>query len=88
MTTKILGPEIPLPTTTGTATSFTSATVIRVVNTDTSSHVISVVETQNGTGIGSITLSSGLVEQIVKLPNHCVYADSALVRGTKVGFTN
>ena len=40
MTTKILGSEIALPVTTGTATSFTSATVVRLVNTDTSNHVV------------------------------------------------
>lgn len=88
MTTKILSPEIALPTTTGTATSFTSATVVRLVNTDTSYHVVSVVETQGGTGVGSITMPAGSVEQIVKTASHCVYADSDLVKGTKVGFTN
>ena len=56
MTTKILGAEIALPTTTGAATSFSSATVVRLVNTDTSSHVVSVVETQSGAGIGSMTM--------------------------------
>ena len=88
MTTKILGGEIALPTTTGAATSFTSATVVRLVNTDSSSHVISVVETQSGSAIGSMTMPAGSVEQIVKVASHCVFADSALVRGTKVGFTN
>jgi hypothetical protein len=88
MTTKILSDEISLPTTTGTATSFTSATVVRLVNTDSSSHVVSVVETQSGNGIGSITMPAGSVEQIVKYASHCVFADSNLVKGTKVGFTN
>lgn len=88
MTTKILADEIRLPTTTGAATSFSSATVVRLVNTDTAIHVVSIVETQGGTGIGSITMPGGSVEQIVKIPSHCVFADSALVRGTKVGFTN
>jgi uncharacterized cupredoxin-like copper-binding protein len=88
MTTKILGAEIALPILTGSATSFSSATVVRLVNTDTSSHVVSIVETQGGTGIGSITMPGGSVEQIVKAASHCVFADSALVRGTKVGFTN
>lgn len=88
MITKILANEINLPTTTGTATSFTEATVVRLVNTDTSARIVTVVETQSGTGIGSITMPAGTVEQIVKLPNHCVYASSALVKGTKVGFTN
>lgn len=88
MTTKILGDEISLPILTGTATSFSSATVVRLVNTDNSSHVVSIVETQGGTGVGSITMPGGSVEQIVKVASHCVFADSALVRGTKVGFTN
>jgi hypothetical protein len=88
MTTKILADEISLPISTGAATSFSSATVVRLVNTDTSAHTISIVETQGGTGVGSITMPAGSVEQIVKVASYCVFADSALVRGTKVGFTN
>jgi hypothetical protein len=88
MTTKILADEINLPTTTGAATSFSAATVVRLVNTDTAKHIVTIVETQGGTGIGSITMPGGSVEQIVKTASHCVFADSALVRGTKVGFTN
>ena len=88
MTTKILGAEIALPATTGAATSFSSATVVRLVNTDTSSHVVSVVETQSGVAIGSMTMPAGSVEQIVKVASYCVFSDSALIKGTKVGFTN
>lgn len=88
MNTKILGDEIALPITTGAATSFSSATVVRLVNTDSSSHVVSVVETQSGSGVGSMTLPAGSVEQLIKNASHCVFSDSALVRGTKVGFTN
>lgn len=88
MTTKILGDEISLPTTTGAATSFSSATVVRLVNTDTSARVVSIVETQGGTGIGSMTMPGGSVEFLIKTASHCVFASSALVKGTKVGFTN
>ena len=88
MNTKILGDEIDLPITTGAATSFSSATVVRLVNTDTSSHVVSIVETQSGTGVGSMTMPGGSVEQLIKTASHCVFSDSALVKGTKVGFTN
>jgi len=88
MPTKVLADELNLPTTTGTATSFSSATVVRLVNTDTSSRIVTIVETQNGTGIGSMTLPAGHVEELIKVASHCVYANSALVRGTKVGFTN
>jgi len=88
MNTKVLAAEIALPTVTGSATSFTSATVVRLVNTDTNSHVVSIVETQGGTGVGSITMPGGSVENLIKTASHCVFSDSALVRGTKVGFTN
>jgi len=88
MTTKILADEISLPTTTGTATSFTAATVVRLVNTDSVARTITVVETQGGTGIGSITMPAGTVEQIVKTASHCVFADSNKIKGAKVGFTN
>ena len=86
--TLILADEISLPTTTGAATSFSSATVVRLVNTDSSAHIVTVVETQSGSGIGSFTLPAGQVEQLEKSSSYCVYADSATVKGAKVGFTN
>ena len=59
--TNVLGAEAALPTTTGTATSFSEASVVRLVNTDSSAHVVSVVETRSGTGIGSFTMPAGSV---------------------------
>jgi uncharacterized cupredoxin-like copper-binding protein len=88
MITKILADELNLPTTTGAATSFSEATVVRLVNTNTSAQIVTVVQTQGGTGVGSITMPPNSVEFLVKIASHCVYANSALVRGTKVGFTN
>ena len=86
--TLILSDEVGLPTTTGAATSFSSATVVRLVNTDSSAHVVTVVETQGGSGIGSFTLPGGQVEQLEKNSSYCIYSDSATVKGAKVGFTN
>jgi len=72
---KVLGQEAALPTTTGTATSFTSATVVRLVNTSASAeHLVTVVETQSGTVVGSFTLPRLQTELLEKLPSHCVYA--------------
>jgi hypothetical protein len=86
---KILGAESALPTTTGTATSFSSATVVRLVNTSTSAdYAVTVVETQSGSVIGSFTLMRSQSELLEKLPSHCVYAANAAVLGAKVGFTN
>ena len=86
--TNVLSAEIALPTTTGTATSFTQASVVRLVNTDSSVHVVSVVETRSGTGIGSFTMPAGSVEFLEKTYTHCVFAANANVKGAKVGFTN
>ena len=85
--TLLLADEIDLPLNTGTATSFTQATVVRLVNTDTVTHVVTVVEEQNGNQIGSMTLPGGSVEQLEKYANYCVFSDSVLVKGAKVGFT-
>lgn len=85
--TLLKGAEIGLPTSAGAGTSFSEATVVRLYNSDTSSHVINVEETAGGTGVGSMTLPAGHVEYLEKNPRYTVYADSATVLGAKVGFT-
>ena len=86
--TLVLGAEAALPTTTGTATSFTEASVVRLINDDTSAHLVTVVETQSGSTVGSFTMPGGSVEFLEKQYAYCVWSASANVRGTKVGFTN
>ena len=86
--TLILGAEAACPTTTGTATSFTDASAVRLVNTDSSAHLVTVVETQSGTVKGSFTLPASAVETLEKQYTHCVFAANAGVKGAKVGFTN
>ena len=85
--TLVLGVEAALPTTTGTATSFTEASVVRLINNDTSAHLVTVVETQSGSTVGSFTMPGGSVEFLEKQYAYCVFSASANVRGTKVGFT-
>ena len=85
--TLVLGAEAALPITTGTATSFTEASVVRLINNDTSAHLVTVVETQSGSTVGSFTMPGGSVEFLEKQYAYCVFSASANVRGTKVGFT-
>ncbi len=86
---KVLGQEAALPTTTGAATSFSSATVVRLVNTATAAdHLVTVVETQSGTVVGSFTIMRSQSQLLEKQPSHCVYAANVAVLGAKVGFTN
>ena len=86
--TLVLGAEAPLPITTGAASSFTEASVVRLVNTDTAAHLVSVVETQSGTAVGSFTMPAGSVEFLEKQYAYCIFAADAAVKGAKVGFTN
>tara|TARA_B100000902_G_C26714173_1_gene623378 strand:+ start:263 stop:535 length:273 start_codon:yes stop_codon:yes gene_type:complete len=86
--TLVLGAEAALPTTTGAASSFTEASVVRLVNTDTAAHLVSVVETQSGTAVGSFTMPAGSVEFLEKQYAYCIFAADAAVKGAKVGFTN
>jgi hypothetical protein len=86
---KVLGSEAALPTTTGTATSFSDATVVRLVNTsDSADYLITVLETQSGPGIGSFTLLRQSTEYLQKQSSHCILAANTAVKGAKVGFTN
>ena len=85
----IKGAEAALPTGSGSASTFDNATVVRLVNTATGAdHLVTIVETQGGTTVGSFTLmrtESALVE---KQSGHFIFAANAAVKGTKVGYTN
>ena len=85
--TLLVGAEIACPTTVGTATSFSEATVVRLVNTDSSAHLVTLLEGQSGAGIGSMTLPAGAVEFLEKKPAQVLLAANAAVKGAKVGFT-
>ena len=92
MLTKVLGTEISLPTTTGTATSFSEARRVRLCNISGANREITIVSTQSGDVIGKFTLprtngaGQGGIEIIDKEYNECVFASGANVKGVKVGF--
>ena len=81
--TLIKAAEAQLPVNTGTATSFSSATAVRLVNTSSSAdHLVTVVAEQSGAVV------RGTVEVLEKQPSHCVFAANNAVKGAQVGFTN
>ena len=86
--TLIKGAEAASPTSTGAASTFGSATVVRLVNTDTSAHLVTVVEDQNGTVVGSFTMPAGSVEFLEKNSTYCIFAANAGVKGAAAGFTD
>ena len=91
MIIKVLGQESALPTTTGTATSFSEARRVRLCNISGANREITIVSTQSGDVVGKFTLpptSSGQagIDIIEKEYTECVFASGANVKGVKVGF--
>jgi len=88
----ILGNEEYLPKTTGAASSFSEARLVRLINDGVGISTVFVVETQSGTGIGSISMHGNTSLTIQKAYAHCIYAETVgaatSVKGAKVGFTN
>lgn len=85
--TLLKGDEVNLPTSAGAGVSFSEATVVRLVNTNTAARIVTVQETRSGTGVGSFTMPGGSVEYLEKAAAHTVFASDTGVRGAKVGFT-
>ena len=88
---KVLGTEASLPTTTGTATSFSEARRVRLLNVSGASRDVTIVATQGGDIIGKFTLpptstAGGEGVIIDKEYAECVFASGANVKGVKVGF--
>ena len=85
----IKGAEAALPTGSGSASTFDNATVVRLVNTATGAdHLVTIVETQGGTTVGSFTLMRTESVLVEKQSSHFIFAANAAVKGSKVGYTN
>ena len=80
--------EAACPTGTGTASTFGNATVVRLVNTTSTARLVTVVEEQSGTVLGSFTMPGNSVEFLQKRSSHCIFAAANTVLGASVGFTN
>lgn len=81
----MIGDESPIPTLSTSASSFDSATVVRVVNTTASAETLTMIN--DDAESVSITIMANTVEFIEKKPTFTIWC-SASLRGAKVGFTN
>jgi NADPH-dependent ferric siderophore reductase len=84
--TLLIGDEVAIPTAAGSATSFSQATVVRVVNVSGSSATVGVSTIVGAASTSFMTIPDGTVEYLEKRANDVVYA-TGTVRGAKVGFT-
>ena len=86
-TLEILGTQTACGTTTGAASDFGKARYVRLFNSGTAVHLVT-VEEAGGTDIGTFSLNAKDSLVIKKLPAHKIFAANAAVLGTKVGSSN
>ena len=86
----IKGTQITVPNSVGAGTSFSEATLVRLVNTATGTdRLVTVQETAGGTTVGTFTILRGSVEILEKQTTHTVSVNAGSdVLGAKVGYTN
>ena len=89
MLTNVKGAEANCGTDAAGASTFGSATVVRLVNSGTTNRLVTIIDEVGGsTTIGSFTLVGGSVEHVEKQSAHAIFAANASVKGCKVGYTN
>ena len=86
----IKGTQITVQNSVGAGTSFSEATLVRLVNTATGTdRVVTVQETAGGTTVGPFTILRGSVEILEKQTTHTVSVNAGTdVLGAKIGYTN
>ena len=83
----IKGTQAACPTGTGTASTFGSATLVRLVNTAAGAdHLVTVVEAANGAVVGTFTLMRSTSEVIEKQSSHAIFAADAADAAAAAGF--
>tara|TARA_S200000501_G_scaffold134384_1_gene127240 strand:+ start:289 stop:564 length:276 start_codon:yes stop_codon:yes gene_type:complete len=84
----ILGSEAACGTNAAGASTFGTATVVRLVNTGTTVRLVSVIDSVGGsTTIGTFSLPGGAVEHVEKQSAYAIFAANAEVKGCKVGYS-
>jgi len=77
--------EIAAPTTSGTATTVSGADIVRVTNTTTSNHLLTLLDANDET-IGTMTLGKGEIFLLRKREDDKVFAANSSVRLTRVTY--
>tara|TARA_B100000287_G_scaffold295266_1_gene278556 strand:- start:677 stop:946 length:270 start_codon:yes stop_codon:yes gene_type:complete len=89
MNTLIKGAQAACGTNAAGASTFGSATVVRLYNSTSTARLVSVIDEVNGsTTIGTFTILGNSVEFVEKKSTEAIFAADATVFGSKVGYTN
>ena len=81
------GTQAACGTTSGAASNFGSASAVRLINTHTAAHLVT-LEQAGGTDIGTFTWAAGATEVLKKAPTDKIFAANAGVLGVAVGFSH
>ena len=88
MITLVKGIEAPCGVNAANASTFGSATAVRLVNNSATARLVTIIDEVGGsTTIGSFTLPGNTVEVVEKKPTEAIFAANAAVLGAKVGYT-
>jgi hypothetical protein len=85
--TLIIADEIALGTDAANGSSVSNATVVRLYNGVGSTCIVSMASTVGAADTVSFSMPTGHVEFLEKPASYVVWASSASVKATKVGFT-
>ena len=85
--TRLIGDEVALGTDAANRYTISNATVVRLYNGVESTAVVSMASTVGAADTVSFSMPDGHVELLEKTASYVIWADSAAVRATKVGFT-
>ena len=80
---KLKGPQAACATVTGSASTFGSATCVRLINGTTTAHLVTLEQT-DGTDIGTCTIAGGESILLKKNPTDQIFAANAGVLGVAV----
>ena len=87
--TLVTGSEAACGTDAAGASTFGSATVVRLVNTTSTARLVTVIDSVGGsTTIGSFTMPGNTVEIVEKKSTEAIFAAHASVLGSAAGYTN
>tara|TARA_R100001082_G_C4294088_1_gene129479 strand:- start:221 stop:490 length:270 start_codon:yes stop_codon:yes gene_type:complete len=84
----IKGAEEALAQNTANAKIFSNARLVRVVNTDSSAQLVTLVTAVGGSVIGSFTLAAGDSVELEKEPLNGIFAADAAVKASPIGYSN
>jgi len=89
MLVKVLAAEGNCGTDAAGASTFGSATVVRLVNSGTTNRLVTIIDEVGGsTTIGSFTLVGSEVAFVEKKSTEAIFAANASVKGSKVAYAN